>query len=328
MKKEKTILLEDALTSIDDYTQSANALFHFMKQRKFLEDALSKKALMPRFCLEDVRYLNLIVDGEIFQEIAILQKCFCDIPLHKISANIELSLTEECAKENVDIDKTELKVSNNHPGFYGRFALAFSKSWCERNNLQPIHYINGEAAFTRNFSRLFAKVASENALDDEVANDVIHRLAFMKPLRGKMKRPVTNGKKMMEIEVYKNFHDEQEWRYVPDLFQITKLNEKNDFHIMPIIANPHLLTLPATPGENYLSEQSKIIRREEFLSLWLKFSYEDIRYIIVPDNQARLDIIEFIMKLPSDSFAKRAVTREKYVLLSKILVLDEIGRDW
>ena len=33
----------------DDYAQSANTLFHFMKEPQYLKEILLKKAIVPRF---------------------------------------------------------------------------------------------------------------------------------------------------------------------------------------------------------------------------------------------------------------------------------------
>lgn len=67
----------------DDYAQSANTLVHFMKKFKYLEEILEKKALIPRYCIEDLQYLN--IGGGSFTEAFVLQKCFCDIPFHKLT---------------------------------------------------------------------------------------------------------------------------------------------------------------------------------------------------------------------------------------------------
>lgn len=42
----------------EDYVQSANSLFHFMKEFRFLKMALENKSLDARFCSEDISYLN------------------------------------------------------------------------------------------------------------------------------------------------------------------------------------------------------------------------------------------------------------------------------
>jgi len=44
-----------------------------------------------------------------------------------------------------------------------------------------------------------------------------NRLLFAKPLRGIMKRTIKrNNYENVSVEFYKNFHDEKEWRYVPN----------------------------------------------------------------------------------------------------------------
>ena len=63
---------------------------------------------------------------------------------------------------------------------------------------------------------------------------------------------------------------------------------------------------------------------EKYRGLWLKFNYNDIRYIIVPDLYRRIDIIKCIASIPDEQFKEN----EREVLISKILVLNEIGGDW
>lgn len=69
----------------DDYAQSANTLFHFMTKPEYLESILRRKAIIPRYCVETIDYLNIHNGTHSFNEAAILQKCFCDIPFHKLA---------------------------------------------------------------------------------------------------------------------------------------------------------------------------------------------------------------------------------------------------
>lgn len=67
---------------------------------------------------------------------------------------------------------------------------------------------------------------------------------------------------------------------------------------------------------------NKELEAEEYKNIWLKFKYDDIRYIIVPNKINRVEIIDYIidtLEMPEN---------EKYILISKILVLDEIRKDW
>ena len=131
-----------------------------------------------------------------------------------------------------------------------------------------------------------------------------------------MQRRITRSDSSSAIvEIYKNFHDECEWRYVPSANDLSSLRTES------IIANPLLI-----PFANEFSEGLKI---EKYKALWLDCSYDDIRYIIVPDTLARIDIIRTIMDLPDNCFENQEeIAMQKSVLVSKILVLAEIRKDW
>ena len=71
------------------------------------------------------------------------------------------------------------------------------------------------------------------------------------------------------------------------------------------------------------------LEAEEYRRLWLEFEYDDIRYIVVPDAAARVKIIGTILDLPDSQFQQgESISIQKSILVSKILVLDEIRKDW
>lgn len=149
MSEKKTVLL-----SYDDYAQSANTLFHFMGKSEYLKSILTNRAIIPRYCMENIEYLDIRRGEVCFKEVAILQKCFCDIPFHKLTDNFELNGVGEVYKSLGEDEKLALKKSNTHPDYYGKFAIAFSKSWGEKNKLQPVHYLNENSLYTLEFSTI------------------------------------------------------------------------------------------------------------------------------------------------------------------------------
>lgn len=88
--KQKLILQQ-----CDDYVQSANTLFHFMQRHEYLSALLKRRALVPRYCQENIAYLSLEIGGHPFGEIYVLQKCFCDIPFHKLTEAFEIDSDED-----------------------------------------------------------------------------------------------------------------------------------------------------------------------------------------------------------------------------------------
>lgn len=303
----------------DDYAQSANTLFHFMSKSEYLKSILINRAIVPRYCMENIEYLDIHIGDISFKEIAILQKCFCDIPFHKLTENFELNGVGEIYSSLNDDEKLNLMKNNTHPDYYGKFAIAFAKSWGENNNLQPVHYLNKNSLYTVEFTKLFDSVLSADSVPEEYVNDILNRLSFAKPLRGTMKRMIKrNNSENVSIEFYKNFHDEKEWRYVPNS---TVLSAAKIEHI---IANPNILKL-----RDSIIDINDNLATEKYRPLWLEYNYDDIRYIIVPDSHSRIDIIDTIMSIPDEQFDSQSqVLMQKYILISKILVLEEIRKDW
>lgn len=220
-------------------------------------------------------------------------------------------------------DKLKGSLNNTHPDFYGEYAIAFSKKWGENHDLQPIHYLNENSNHTKEFTRLFEKILREDNIDDEYVDDVLNRLSFIKPLRGIMNRQfLTKDNKNVTIKFWKNFHDEKEWRYVPSGENLQELGLER------VIANPNVLRLGNALGNSALEEINQGLYSKKCEKIWLEYDYNDIRYIIVPDAQSRINLIRIIMNIPKEKFKEQQVELEKQILISKILVLEEIRKDW
>ena len=303
---------------LEDYAQSANTLFHFMTKLEYLNVILQRRALVPRYCIESIDYLNIHNDTCAFNEVAILQKCFCDIPFHKLADTFSVKGVGKVYDSLSKEEKEDLEKNNTHCAYYGEYAIAFSKNWGERRKLQPVHYLNNDSQYVQDFSALFERIFRDEHLPDEYSRDVINRLAYIKPLRGIMKRKFTRidlSSAIVNVEINKNFHDEREWRYVPSA------NILSSLEIESIIANPAIIP--------FSNEISKGLENEKYRALWLNFSYDDIRYIVVPDIHTRIDIIRTIMNLPNNCFESQDdILMQKNILISKILVLAEIRKDW
>lgn len=277
--------------------QSANVLFHFMKKKKYLTDILKRRGIVPRYCEEDMEYLGI-------KNVAVLQKCFCDLPIHKLGENIKIKLDDDTKKKLSKEAQNEIYEYNTHPDYYGTYGIAFAKEWCIKQNLQPVHYINKESDYIQEYKTIYKFIWNKDDVEDILCRDIINRLAYFKPLDGKMKRYISD----QEIYIYKNFCDEQEWRYIPfekDLQSVKK---------GAVVAKKRIL--------DNIREINKELESEEYKDIWLKFKYDDIRYIIVPNRSDRIEIIDYInhiLEIPEN---------KKYILISKILVLDEIRKDW
>ena len=270
-----------------------------MEDPEFLRKALNAKRLTPRYCKEDIGYLGIRLGEKNIEKVAVLEKCFCDIQLHSIMQPFSVE-----RKENGE----SLTVSLTHPDIYGKYGLAFSKEWGIRHNLQPIHYINPASDAVSLYRDAFITASSAEDLDNTIADEIISRICYIKPLTGDM--PRKEGEKT--ITYHKNFHDEREWRFVPPEKDLQAV-EKGRV-IFKNVINDRL---------NPINTQ---LEDEKYKSIALNFDYDDIRYILVPDDAARDSLLHFICR--SIEFNHAGYESELNRLISKILVLDELGKDW
>lgn len=137
MTKKPTAMLVKATLGTENaikYRHSSNSLFHFMKKKEYLTNIIQEKCIYPRYFIEDIGYMQIASPNYKIEQMGVLGICFCDIPLAGI-----------WQKEYVEYDKdipgfSPADKMKSHTDFYGEFAIAFSKEWAEKRNIQPIHY--------------------------------------------------------------------------------------------------------------------------------------------------------------------------------------------
>lgn len=319
IKQETMLNVSSAETNFEDYTQSANTLFHFMSKMDFLETALKNKCLDARYCIEDISYLGLKLNGEPINEIAVLQKCFCDIPLAMSTKRSKIKIL------GIDLKKLSEKYIVNsdryqsHTDFYGEYGIGFSKQWSENKNIQPIQYLAPCSQYTKNMSKFLQYLLDAEDISDIEFEDALMRFSFIKPLRGIMNRKLElqrkdgSIEKDIDVHVEKNFHDEKEWRFVPKIEDIHTVFPEE----YPIIANKYSIS-QIHMDKDYLNYRIDELAKKKVSSL--PFEYDDIRYLIVPSQIQKYDLMNFIDSL-------KLSKEQKYLLCSKILTLDQIRKD-
>lgn len=239
--------------------QSADTLFHFVDKLDYLLQALKNCAIVPRYCIEDIGYLEINM-----RKIAYPMLCFCDINLHKLQ---------------------------EHISFYGEYGIAFSKEWGIDKGIQPMQYINPNSILKDDFKIAFQD-SFQAKTEDSAQNFLLSQMYFFKSIDGTMER---NGK-----TVQKNFTDECEWRYIPDV-KLVKLKQA--------ITEKELFCLEALNKSLTVAE-----------NCWLNFNANDIKYIII-NNEEEFDRVAEVIKEKSLS----ASDVDK--LLSKVLIWSEIKGD-
>lgn len=185
----------------------------------------------------------------------------------------------------------------SHMKTYGKFGIGFSKeSLMKRSNVQPIQYVNNISSLASDFSEAFNKALEMNENDTAryIAGYLSSSLMFMKPIYGYSK----NDNK------FYTYQDECEWRFIP-----SENFPKDHLHLIL--------------NKNENTDKGKEIYNQvlrEHPECWFKFEWDEVLYIIVPDEEAVKHTIKFIREL-DDSVIK---DDEKDMLISKI----EISRQF
>lgn len=244
--------------------QSANTLFRFFRVPDRVFESIEKSALLPGYYEENVDYLD--IDQHV---IAYPMICFCDITLHRLE---------------------------EHMRSYGYYGLGFSKQWGIEKGIQPIQYVNKNSALCKDLSVAF-KAAMKNGGDNLSDNYLLSHMKYLKPIEGTMPQYVDGTKIVTE----KNFTDECEWRYVPDVSQIE---------------------LPQAVMESEIAclDRLNSTMKENECCL-LKFSYSDIKYIILPSQEDFIRLCGVVDKVVPDGGIKR-------FLLSKTIIWEEAKEDF
>ena len=119
-------------------------------------------------------------------------------------------------------------------------------------------------------------------------------MMYYKPYQGVIKNEI------------KCFTDECEWRYIPKI-------DASIHNFTPVFAEEPLL------GDCFLSEVNNSIENHKDLSL--VFDYSNIKYLIVKEENDRVELINQLDQLEIDGL-------EKTMLISKIIVWEQSEGDF
>lgn len=180
----------------------------------------------------------------------------------------------------------------SHMSRYGEYGIGLDKETVlNKYRIQPIQYINSKSPLADDFKQAFLSYyefdQEIDSLHKVLSDYLISTLVYMKPVWGY--ETDSNG----DLKNY-IYQDECEWRYIPsDRFP-------KDLELI----------LPQEMTNNHAKEIfSKVLRNHK--ECWLQFEWEDVRYIMVPDEEAVRKTIATI-----DSLS--VLDEEKHMLMTKI----------
>lgn len=239
----------------------SHTLFHFAKNIDTLKSVLLN-GFWPRYCLEDFSWYNPQTGYVSYPMV-----CFCDIPLTRIG---------------------------DHVQFYGEYGIGVTKQWGVANGLSPVVYLSqGTSLTTALYKLIINNQLIANGYYPEVGEDISTIIANIKPIEGNVLVGGQPGRK--------EFYQENEWRYVPNIQGVRKWINKEEHN--------NLQTL------NQLNDIAK--QRAK-----LQLSPSDIKYLFVKTDAEIPSLIDFIQ-----TNLGHYSGNDLKVLMSRVLSLEGINFD-
>ncbi|WP_269541708.1 abortive infection system antitoxin AbiGi family protein [Cerasicoccus fimbriatus] len=195
-----------------------------------------------------------------------------------------------------DLPLSEIK---NHIDSYGKYAVGFSKTWAQINRLNPVFYLDTNSTLAASLSDLLlhfleGKESIQNI--DHLGHQAVNILRYTKNYEADLKR------KGITTKNYR-FSDEREWRYIPEL---------DDSH-EPFIAM-----------DQYKTEADRKKANETLKNLKLEFGANDIKYLIIKEEEEISELIDFLRKENGKKYTYQDTER----LMTRILTSDQILADF
>ncbi|MCQ4859145.1 abortive infection system antitoxin AbiGi family protein [Enterococcus faecalis] len=290
MKKEEA--LDVGKQEYSTYKQSANTLFKFVDKIDYLKENIRDMKMYPRYVEENVTYLNLKLGTRNINNVSFPMICFCDIHIHKL-------------KDHVEHDP------NTNSRGYGKYGIGLDKAWCEKQGFQPITYLNTKSRACKELGSMMNKglqnIYEEKDMEEEFFDYVLRNLMLSKPLSGSMYMGKAEDEDENDGMINKNFHDEREWRFLPDVpnDEESFFNDATSSELMtPKIRNRLSEGLRGEPGTH------------------INLEIDAIKYIFVDTEKDRNELINVIR----ERFSKDLTSA--MILASKILIYEQIKGDW
>lgn len=256
---------------------SANSIFHYTSRISHLE-AILRHGFFPSYCKET------IITGQNARTFAIPIISFCDIPLSQV---------------------------REHMKKYGSYAIGMNLDWAVRNGLNPVLYLERDAAVNNGLMKGVMDFLYEDW------HDILDEDDFTRFYDGAYKGAISvmqsvknySGPLIRESENLGNykFYDEREWRYIPKI------------HIDHVTDYPDIFW-----EEDFDAMQKQFPSKPHFNQYGLPVTADDIRHLIVNDEKELPGIISCL-----DKFTHLYTSDIEYkTLLTKIKTAKQIMEDY
>jgi hypothetical protein len=238
-----------------------STLFHFTNKNSL--KSILKGYFKLKYCLE------IIYQNKKNIEIAIPMVSFCDIKIAQISEHMEK---------------------------YGKYGIGLSKDWANRNQINPVYYLNKGTIFSNRLIDSIRVISKEERIPYETRLDLVNIIRYAKTYEGNLRRNNTI------IENYR-FADEREWRFVP--------HDTKEFSFLLI-------------KDEYDTAEKRRDQNDKLRNQKLTFEPNDILYIILEKDEEIDEFIKHIESLKEIRYLESDISR----LMTRILTYERISNDF
>lgn len=216
---------------------------------------------------------------------------FCKefVTLGEIEAKYVAPMVSFC-----DIPLSEIK---NHITKYGNYGIGLTKEWGMAKRLNPVLYLSQTSMLSESIRKSLAHFCDVDDTDDfsMEQKDLFDVARYIKNYEGVLLRKGIADSKY-------RFSDEREWRYVPPN------TEKCDMLV---------------DYSHYSDPQNKSVCDEKLLDLRLDFGPNDIKYIIIKNDDEIGEFIDHLKRAKGNKYSYHDVER----LTTRILTVEQIEGD-
>ncbi|HDI3196954.1 TPA: hypothetical protein PMB05_003494 [Vibrio cholerae] len=248
---------------------STNSVIHFTSELKHIKGILQNKFKL-KYCKEK------IIFGDEQLEIMVPMVSFCDIPLSEVK---------------------------DHISKYGCYGIGLTKSWAQKNGLNPVLYLEAESYLSESLKRAFKEYLSDDdgkvrSVSDSTQN-LLDVFRYIKNYEADLERKDTI------IENYR-FSDEREWRFVPKTDSPVQMSVGYDYF------------------NNEDNQEDLRKNEQELAKIKLSFSSEDISYLIIKDESEIHNLLNYLKDDLGAKFSYKDIER----LSTRILTSEQIMSDF
>lgn len=274
-----------------------SCIFRFSKEFSSIKKVI-KSGIIPNYCEEDLSF----DDKQIV--IGIPMACFCDIPL---------TLMEEQNKR------------------YGEYGIGLTKEWALKNEIAPVMYIANDidlkpyCYINQNIENTSAVVNSK-AFSEEYRRKTIFQgfpvAMYIQTLELEKEQDLcaTSVRCFKKYEgQYKNKpinnYLENEWRYI--VLESEKIKwkwSKEEYESWRFPSG--------------IKNKKKPAPSSELKEFTLTFTPEDVKYILVKDDDSKSKMIEYIKTLQMFGGSTPIADKDRYDIISKIITMKQVQEDF